>query len=157
VSAPLHHSRSRRPVAIRPYGPDDLEACARVFSRAWRAGHPYAPRDIDGATLRRETLGETILVAEEDGAAVGFVALYLPDRFVHHLYVDPDAQGRGVGRILLEEAVRLAGGAASLKCQTRNLGAIAFYRALGWTPGERGEGAFSSWVRMHSPAVTASS
>jgi GNAT superfamily N-acetyltransferase len=139
-------------LTIRPYTPADADACARIFDRAWHAGHPYAPRVVGVAELAAETRDETILVAEtaEEGV-VGFVALYEPAHFVHHLYVDPALHGRGIGKALLSRAVALAGGSASLKCQTRNPQALAFYRRLGWTPGEEGGPAESPWVRLHSP------
>jgi GNAT superfamily N-acetyltransferase len=70
---------------------------------------------------------------------------------VHHLYVDPSRQGRGIGKALLAAARALAGGQASLKCQTRNVDAIAFYRRLGWRDGETGESEFGPWMRLLSP------
>jgi ribosomal protein S18 acetylase RimI-like enzyme len=136
---------------IRDFAPADIEACVAIFDRAWHAGHDYAPRKIDRATFAKETEEERILVAEVPGALVGFVSLYEPQSFVHHLYVDPAFQGRGIGRALLSRAVGLAGGQASLKCQTRNAGALAFYRSLGWIEIAAGQGEFGPWVAMRSP------
>ena len=136
---------------IRPYTPADAEACVGIFDRAWHAGHPYAPRKIDLAILEAETKDETILVGESDGSIVGFVSVYLPQSFVHHLYVDSALQGRGFGAALLERAVTLAGGSASLKCQTRNDSALSFYRRLGWIEVTAGTGEFGPWVAMRSP------
>jgi ribosomal protein S18 acetylase RimI-like enzyme len=138
-------------VAIRRYAPADAPGCADIFDRAWRSGHDYAPRQIGQATFESETKDETMLVAERDGAVVGFVSVYLPESFVHHLYVDPIHQGRGIGETLLEQAVALAGGRASLKCQTRNRRALAFYRRLGWTEITAGTSEFGPWVAMRSP------
>ena len=138
--------------AVRPYSPSDADACARVFARAWHAGHAYAPRTIDLAVFVAETRGESVLVAEAAGrGVVAFASVHRPGSFVHHLYVDPAAQGLGIGRMLLDRAVALAGGRASLKCQCRNAQALAFYRHLGWTEGERGDGEFGPWTRLHSP------
>jgi ribosomal protein S18 acetylase RimI-like enzyme len=139
-------------VTVRPFAPADAPACAGIFDRAWRAGHPYAPRSIDLAAFERAIENERVVVAEADGVVLGFAAVYLPGWFVHHLYVEPTAFGRGIGRSLLEEAVRLAGGRATLKCQTRNGRAMAFYRRAGWTGGETGEEAGTGpWQRLHSP------
>jgi GNAT superfamily N-acetyltransferase len=139
-------------LAIRPYTPADAEACTTIFDRAWHAGHPYAPRKIDAAEFSANTRNETILVAEMPGHGVaGFVSVYEPENFVHNLYVEPDLHGSGIGRALLARAVALAGGKASLKCQARAAQALAFYRHLGWTPGEEGETEIGRWVRMHSP------
>jgi len=38
--------------------PTDAAACARIFDRAWHAGHPYAPREIDRAAFEAETRGD---------------------------------------------------------------------------------------------------
>jgi GNAT superfamily N-acetyltransferase len=140
-----------RDYAIRAYSPADAEACARIFDRAWHAGHPYAPRDIGRAAFEAETRGERILVAEAEGVIVGFASLHEPGRFIHHLYVDPDRRGQGIGAALLERALAVTEGKASLKCQTRNVQALAFYRRHGWTPGDEGEGPYGPWVLLHSP------
>lgn len=139
------------PATIRAYAPSDSPACIRIFDLAWHSGHPYAPRRIDLASFEAETKGETLLVAEVGNRIVGFVSIYLPQSFVHHLYVDPALQGRGIGGALLAQAVALAGGQASLKCQTRNGDAVAFYRRLGWRDAEQGESEFGPWIRLLSP------
>ena len=139
-------------IHIRPYTPADAEACVGIFDRAWHAGHPYAPRRIDLAVLAAETKDETILIGKVSGSIACFVSIYLPQSFVHHLYVDPALQGRGFGTTLLERAVVLAGGSASLKCQTRNESALGFYRRLGWVEVTAGTGEFGPWVAMRSPA-----
>ena len=135
---------------IRAYAPADAEACTRIFDRAWHAGHPYAPRRIDRAEFAENTRDENVLVTELGGFGLaGFVSVYEPQRFVHNLYVEPQLQGRGVGRALLGRALVLTGGKASLKCQARNTGALAFYRDLGWTAGEEGGTEPERWVRLY--------
>lgn len=138
-------------LTLRSYVAADEAACASIFRRAWRTGLPFAPRNLDVAEFRAETEGECIFVGEIDSIIAGFVSLYEPDCFVHHLYVDPAWQGRGVGTALLEHAMAMAGGRVSLKCQTRNLTALAFYRRRGWAEGEAGESEFGAWVRLLSP------
>jgi GNAT superfamily N-acetyltransferase len=51
------------------------------------------------------------LVAEEDGRPIGFVWVHVrgPVATIGPLAVEPQAQGRGVGRRLLERAIELAG------------------------------------------------
>lgn len=145
-------AKSPARIRIRSFGAADAEICAGIFDRAWHAGHPYAPRRIDSEILAEETRNEQILVAEtEHGEIAGFTAIYEPEAFVHHLYVDPSAQGLGIGRSLLERAVELAGGAASLKCQTRNPAALGFYRRLGWREADHGSSEFGPWVRLRFP------
>jgi GNAT superfamily N-acetyltransferase len=149
---PDRTDRRAGPVAVRPFRPADAPACADIFDRSWHAGHPYAPRRIDLAAFERAVEDRSVIVVEADGVVLGFAAVHLPERFVHHLYVEPTAFGRGIGRALLDGAVRLAGGPATLKCQTRNGRAMAFYLRAGWIGGETGEEADTGpWQRMHSP------
>ncbi len=138
-------------ISIRDFVAGDTEACAGIFDRAWHAGHPYAPREIDVVAFAMETKDERVLVAEAAGKIAGFVSLYAPEAFVHHLYVEPGCQGRGIGRALLQRAVALAGGKATLKCQLRNPQTLRFYRRLGWRESETGEAEFGPWVMMMSP------
>ena len=139
-------------ISIRPYEPADAETCAGIFDRAWRAGHPFAPRRIDTAVLASETEGEALFVAEDDsGDIVGFVSLYRPESFVHHLYVEPHLRNRGIGRALLDHAVATAGGSASLKCQLGNPAALGFYRHLGWVEVVAGTSEYGAWVTLRSP------
>jgi GNAT superfamily N-acetyltransferase len=139
-------------IAIRPYAPSDITTCVGIFDRAWHAGHPYAPRVIDEKLLATETADETLFVAvDERDEVIGFVSIYLPQSFVHHLYVDPSESGRGVGTKLLSHAVAAAGGSATLKCQTGNARALRFYRRLGWVEVAAGIAEFGPWVALRSP------
>ncbi len=138
-------------ISIRLFAEADAGECARIFREAWHSGHPYALRDLGLAEFRAETSGETVAVATAGGRVVGFTGIYLPSSFVHHLYVDPESHGRGIGRALLAAAVAIAGGRATLKCQQKNPDALAFYRRLGWTEGETGDSEVGPWVMLHSP------
>lgn len=138
---------------IRPFVASDQDDCVGIFDRAWRVGHAFAPRRIDTAIFAAETEGEALFVAEKDGsgAVAGFVSLYRPESFVHHLYVEPGLRNRGIGRALLDHAVAIAGGSASLKCQLGNPTALGFYRHLGWTEVVAGTNEYGAWVTLRSP------
>lgn len=137
---------------IRAFASSDAKACAGIFDRAWRAGHPFAPRKITDAVFATETEGETLLVAEAGvNEVAGFVSFYAPQSFIHHLYVEPRLRNRGIGRALLAHAVAAAGGSASLKCQLGNQPALGFYRHLGWTEIVAGTNEFGAWVTLRSP------
>ena len=142
-----------RPATIRPFSPEDAADCVALFESAWNLGHAYAPRRIGLEEFRAETEGEAIFVAElPAGHVAGFVSIYPSEQFIHHLYVAPDHLRRGIGRALFAAAVSALGGTASLKCQTRNPGAVAFYLRLGLIPADRGESAVGPWVRMVLPS-----
>lgn len=85
-----------------------------------------------------------LLVAEQDGALVGYVALVgglqlsLQDRAMemHHIYVEPAQRGQGVGRALSDAAITMA---RTLGCEILTVAigrtsamAKAAYRALGF-------------------------
>jgi GNAT superfamily N-acetyltransferase len=79
---------------------------------------------------------------------VGFLSVWAPERFVHHLYVAPSHQGRGIGRMLIEACAELYGLPLSLECELANRGARRFYERLGWVGGEVGSGPDGEWQRM---------
>jgi ribosomal protein S18 acetylase RimI-like enzyme len=137
---------------IRPFAAADAKICADIFDRAWRVGHPFAPRRIDASVFATETEGETLCVAEGERNEIdGFVSLYPEESFIHHLYVEPRLRNRGIGRALLAHAVAAAGGSASLKCQLGNQAALGFYRHLGWTEIIAGTNEYGAWVTLRSP------
>jgi ribosomal protein S18 acetylase RimI-like enzyme len=136
---------------LRRYHARDAEPCRRIFEAAWQVARPDRPRQVGPDEFGRLILGERVTVAERGGEVVGFVALYAPEAFVHHLYVSPAWHGRGVGRALLAHAVAEAGGAASLKVMAANAGARAFYARLGWAETDRGEDEWGDWLLLTSP------
>jgi ribosomal protein S18 acetylase RimI-like enzyme len=139
-------------ISIRPYALSDATACIGIFDRAWHAGHPYAPRVVDEKAFAAETTDETLFVAvDASDELIGFVSIYMPQSFVHHLYVDPSQGSRGIGTKLLAHALVAAGGSATLKCQTGNERALRFYRRLGWVEVAAGTGEFGPWVALRSP------
>jgi GNAT superfamily N-acetyltransferase len=87
---------------IRRDEPDDEPVCAEIFSRAWRSSLAALARAISAADFRGLTRRELLFVAQRGTDVVVFVSIRKPTRFIHHLYVDPDAQRTGIGRRLLE-------------------------------------------------------
>jgi putative acetyltransferase len=80
--------------------------------------------------------GETYLLAEQAGRAVGYAALRGDE--LTAVFVRPGLQGRGVGRALVDAAVRRArrGGHRRLRVIAAS-GAVGFYAALGFRAGAR--------------------
>lgn len=79
----------------------------------------------------------TTLVAEADGAPLGWGAREDRDQRISDLWVSPDAQGRGVGGMLLSalvEEIRAAGyPLAELETLASNERAIGFYQRHGFS------------------------
>jgi ribosomal protein S18 acetylase RimI-like enzyme len=94
--------------------PADAEAVADVFIASFGTLSFLPKLHTDDET--RTFIGEVVMprqdvvVAEEDGRIVGFVAISRDDvahgDMVEHLYVHPERQRRGIGSALLEQAKR---------------------------------------------------
>ncbi|MCP2258934.1 Ribosomal protein S18 acetylase RimI [Streptoalloteichus tenebrarius] len=122
------------PFRLRPAEPTDADALTAVFLRARAEAMPYLARphtDAETAAWMSGCVVPTheVRVAEVDGAVVGFAAVLGEE--LAHLYVDPTAQGRGVGTALLNWAKR---GRARLELFVfqRNERARDFYHGHGF-------------------------
>lgn len=93
--------------------------------------------------------GEEILVARIGKELAGFVSLWQPDNFLHHLFVLPQYQARGVGKALVFESVRKFGLPMSLKCNKANTKACRFYEQLGWQAKEEGVGPEGPYINYY--------
>lgn len=132
---------------IRAATVGDAEAIAAVQDRAWRRAYAdlLDPQTFDEmAEVRverwREFLGGEgrAWVLEVEGRIAGFAGVR--GRELRSLYVDPAAQGAGVGSALLAHAE--AAGAAELEVFAGNGHARAFYEARGW----RDDGDATEWL-----------
>ena len=117
------------------YALRDIYLLSRMHTFTWFDTSEYALADFD-----KDTEGEWILVADYGGAVIGFISCWLPDNFIHHLFVHPAYIKQGVGKLLLNAAVTVLNKPVTLKCLIRNENAIAFYRSQGWQIEEKGEG-----------------
>lgn len=98
---------------IRPATTDDAEAIATLFTDE---GYPAGPSDIVARLDRFGSEHSQVLVAEHEGAVLGFIAVHALPRFEHDdrilrvlaLVVDAGARERGVGKALMSEAERIA-------------------------------------------------
>jgi ribosomal protein S18 acetylase RimI-like enzyme len=82
--------------------------------------------------FEHDTEGEDIWVASNLNDVLGFISIWAPDNFIHHLFVSPSCLRRGVGLKLLNFAKQRYSN-LSLKCLTQNSNAIEFYLSQGFT------------------------
>ncbi|MCS0500550.1 GNAT family N-acetyltransferase [Protaetiibacter mangrovi] len=139
-------------ILIRPYAPDDLAPLVAINDAAYPAV-PITPADEFAALVAHSAL---VLVAERDGAAVGFLLAMTPGldyasenyrwfsaRGDDFLYVDrivlgSDARGLGAGRRLYQRVFEeaRARGAAEVTCEVNvqppNPESLAFHARLGF-------------------------
>ena len=131
-------------LTIRSARPDDEAALLPIHLATWTSDvSPGATPDPAGPLLDAETLRD-VLVAEEDGVVRGYVRLHQPGPLPSHahvlvldgLAVDPERQGRGLGRRLISAALDEARGRGARKVSLRvlapNVRARRSYEACGF-------------------------
>jgi ribosomal protein S18 acetylase RimI-like enzyme len=126
---------------IRGAVPEDAPALRELYLSSRRDNFTWL--DATGfrlADFDRDTEGEDISVAVEGGEIIGFISLWLPDNFVHHLHVRNAHRGEGVGKALLDAGLARLQMPATLKCMTLNVRAAKFYSDHGWRIRDAGAG-----------------
>ncbi len=128
-------------ISFRSAEPDDAERIAALFTDE---GYPAGASDILERLQRFARPGASVLVAESGGEVLGFVALCVMPRFEHDdwfarilaLVVDPGVRERGLGRLLIAEAERVAreqgAGVAEITAGHHRPEARRLYEALGY-------------------------
>jgi GNAT superfamily N-acetyltransferase len=126
---------------IRAATEADARAIAEIEARAWRWAYSdfIAPQDMRDPAAREAVWRDLIVTGEvrvfdQDGTIAGYAAI--DGDQLAALYVDPAAQGAGVGSALLADALerlRRAGHArAWLYVYAANAHGRAFYERRGW-------------------------
>jgi GNAT superfamily N-acetyltransferase len=125
-------------IRIRPFEEGDRPALQQLYLQVrqqtftWLDATTFSLQDFD-----EETAGETVLVALAGEVVVGFIAVWLPDHFIHHLYITKAFQQKGIGARLLSTVITKLAPPITLKCWCRNEVATAFYRQNGFVEQEQ--------------------
>jgi predicted N-acetyltransferase YhbS len=132
-------------VVLRPIEPSDADECSRILYQAFGAIHDHHRFERDFPSL--ETAAQLTsafiahpsiwgVVAEREGRVLGsnFLDERGPVRGLGPITVDPEAQGRGVGRRLMEAALERGAGAAGIRLfqDSFNVGSLSLYASLGF-------------------------
>lgn len=136
--------------------PEDVRGVQEVFYKTWLATYPneelgITVDDIEKrfkGTLTEEALakraaritnppeGETLFLAKEGEKVVGLCRAVKSEESnrLQAIYVLPGYQGRGVGKLLWEEAQKIFDPSKDtvVAVATYNIGAIDFYKKLGF-------------------------
>ncbi len=121
--------------SLRDALPGDAAELTSLLLRSRTRAMPWLVSPHDELATRwwmQHVLLTELCVRVADGGSrlLGFAAV--TDTWLEQLYVDPDHQGQGVGRALLEDAKRLRPGGLRLHVFTRNAPARRFYEAHGF-------------------------
>lgn len=125
-------------IGIRAYDPADRPRLLDIWHRASLEVRGFLPREL--LSEQKELVGEVHLakaetfVAVRNDLPVGFIGLL--GSHIGGLFVDPDRQGGGIGRLLVAHAMSLKG-ALDLEVYARNEAALGFYRRLGFAEAGR--------------------
>lgn len=120
-------------MAIREFIEEDRFSLRNVYLETrlerftWLNGDSLKLEDFD-----KDTEGERIWVCECSKKVIGFISIWEPDNFIHHLFIQTEFSRRGYGSQLLEICMATIGRPAKLKCVSQNTSALQFYKSKGW-------------------------
>lgn len=140
------------PVRLRPATAADLDAIVALFLRCWRLSYAgvlpeavLARMGDEDATalwsrvLRDAPAGDVVLAVDEAETPLGVTRFGVTEAGLGHvasLYVSPETQGMGIGKLLLsfaeEELARRGAARATLWVFSDNAPSLGFYNARGW-------------------------
>lgn len=118
----------------------EMSALCDLFNASRSANGSFPAEQYSVDKFLAESEGEEVLVARLDNELLGFASVWAADSFLHHLYISPSHQSKGVGKKLLQECVNRFGLPMSLKCLKENTKACQFYERLGWQAAEENSG-----------------
>ncbi|HHH3609559.1 TPA: GNAT family N-acetyltransferase [Enterobacter roggenkampii] len=143
-------SITAKTILIRPWQESDRPFLRTLFLHTRREAWPWLDssdwqlEDFDAATR-----DEVIWVATQNGHRLGFASVWANDNFLHNLFVDPQYQSHGVGKMLLEQVQKTFTSTGSLKCLVKNARAVAFYQRHGWHIEATGDSPEGEYYLMH--------
>lgn len=133
------------PVQIRPMKVEDVETCGRICYEAFkgiaerhnfRPDFPTAQMGIDLMAMLVDSPHSFSVVAERDGEVIGSNHLVEYDaiRAVGPITVDPAAQAKGAGRMLMEAVIERGKGSAGIRLvqDAFNTASLSLYASLGF-------------------------
>ena len=122
--------------------------CRKYIYKRARQLLPGLIHPTIGLLTSNETLKAKQILVIQDQQVAGFSSVWLPDRFLHHLYLAPDRIGKGYGHLLLEQTMASVSGPMRLKCLARNHRALSFYKTHGWQIISEGHGDDGPYFEM---------
>lgn len=94
--------------------------------------HWVEPGKLKLSDFDESTREELILAAQIENEIVGFASVWVPDKFIHNLFVLQEFQGHGIGTALIDEVIKRVGLPLTLKCVKENAKAYNYYISHNW-------------------------
>lgn len=124
------------PVTLGALTPDDAARCAELEAQLFDGDDPWpaAAFNRELASAHNRYVGARVGDTLVGYAGISRLGRTPPYEYeVHTIGVDPDYQGRGIGRRLLDELLAFADGSVVyLEVRTDNEAAIGLYRSVGF-------------------------
>lgn len=120
-------------IKIREFKETDTEQLEKLFLVArqqtftWESSDNFKLEDF-----KKSIQGEVVFVAEEKNEILGFISVWAVESFIHNLFIRPDRQNEGIGKLLLKKAIEQFCLPLHLKALTQNTKACRFYESQGW-------------------------
>ncbi|HET9479935.1 MAG TPA: GNAT family N-acetyltransferase [Pyrinomonadaceae bacterium] len=132
-------------IQIRLMQPEDVETCGRICYEAFKGiaeKHNFRPDfpapevAIEVMRMFQERTGVFSIVAESDGQVIGSNHLgeYDAIRSVGPITIDPIAQAKGTGRMLMEAVIERGQGAPGIRLvqDSFNVASLSLYASVGF-------------------------
>lgn len=121
--------------------PQDASALQTLYEKSLREASWVPLGTEPSPDIAAASAGERVVVCVSAAEELkGFVSVWEPESFLHHLYVDRRFQRQRVASVLLESLEDWLPKPWRLKCVQSNHGAMAFYRQNGWKAVATGRG-----------------
>ena len=122
---------------LRPYANADEDAAIELWRRTWQHHFPQIDFNERLGWWRERWKQELVpvadvVVAESNGALIGFVTIDPKTRYLDQLVVAPEHWGSRAATALLDEAKRRAPSGIELLVNKENARAIRFYEKQGF-------------------------
>jgi GNAT superfamily N-acetyltransferase len=132
---------------VRPFKETDRLALEAIYRDCRSEAVWLPPAAKERAKFSTDTRDEMILVAVGcTDEPEGFVSVWEPEGFIHHLYVRSCSRRKGIGVALLQALEARMPEPWRIKCLRANSAATALYRVHGWkevSSGVSEDGAFA--------------
>jgi putative acetyltransferase len=147
-------SSAKSKICLRPLKSADLSVLAELWAASWQEAMPgidFVARlqwFFDHMRSLHATGSVTVCAIDGSGSIVGFVSVDPISAYLDQLAVAPAAKGKGVARLLLNEARRISPKGIVLEVNEDNQRALAFYKREGFVQNSEGVNPLSGLKTM---------
>lgn len=134
-------------LTISEFKESDRTALQELFLKVrketfvWKDQTKFDLKDFD-----KETHGEYIVIVSSENKPIGFISVWMQNKFIHHLYIDKAFQKQGIGKSLLQTIINKIRFPLRLKCLEKNTEAVSFYQKIGFIEKEKGATGNDSFI-----------